>query len=108
MQDRINAPHTLIEDDHVVQTLAPNGSDHALDVGILPWTERARHDLGDPKAGDPLAHAVVVDAVPVSEQSSWCGVIGERLDELLGGPGGGRMVGAIDRGRFAAGCARSR
>jgi hypothetical protein len=30
----------VIEDDHVVQAVAPNGADQALDIGILPRSER--------------------------------------------------------------------
>ena len=32
----------LVEDDHVVETLAANGSDQALDIGILPRAQWAR------------------------------------------------------------------
>ena len=55
----------VVEDDHVVQTLAANGADHALHVGILPRAERTRHDLGDAEAGDPptLDEAPAVDGV---------------------------------------------
>ena len=56
----------VIEDDHVVQTFAANGANHALHVGILPRAERARHDLGDAEAGDPPTHLIIEDAVPVS------------------------------------------
>ena len=31
----------LIQDDHVIETLAPNGSDQTFDVGILPRTRRS-------------------------------------------------------------------
>jgi hypothetical protein len=34
----------LIENDHVIEILAPNGSDQALDVGTLPGTEWTRDD----------------------------------------------------------------
>jgi len=60
----------VVEDDHVVQTLAANGADHALHIGILPRTKRTRYDLGDAEAGDPPTHLFVVDAVPVSQQPS--------------------------------------
>jgi hypothetical protein len=40
------------------------------------WT---RHDLGDPKARDPAAHRLVVDAIPVSQQPARGGVPRERL-----------------------------
>src|SRR6266436_4822006 len=67
----------VVEDDHLVQTLAANRADHALHVGILPGAERTRHDLGDAEAGDPPTHLIVVDAVPVSQQIPRSGVLGE-------------------------------
>jgi hypothetical protein len=70
----------VVEDDHVVQTLAANGADHALHVGIVPRAERTRHDLGDAEAGDPPTHLIVVDAVPVSQQPSGSGALGEGFD----------------------------
>jgi hypothetical protein len=35
----------VVEDDHVVQTLAANGADHAFDVRILPGRARCRADV---------------------------------------------------------------
>ena len=43
----------FIQDDHVIEALAPNGSDQAFDIGILPRTRRARDDLTNAHAGDP-------------------------------------------------------
>jgi hypothetical protein len=74
----------LVEDDHMVQTLAANGADHALHVGILLWAKRTRHDLGDAEASDPPTHLVVVDAVPVSQQPSGSGVTGGRPRRAAG------------------------
>ncbi len=54
--------------------------------GILLRAERTRHDLGDPEAGNPPTHLIVVDAVQVSQQPSGSGVLGEGVDQLLGGP----------------------
>jgi hypothetical protein len=86
----------LIEDDDVVETLAPNGPDDALDERILPWTDRTRHDFGDAQAGDPATHRLVVDAIAVSQEPSWDGVLGKCFDQLLRRPRGGRMLAAVD------------
>jgi hypothetical protein len=56
----------FVEYDHVIQTLSTQGADHALDVGILPGTPRARHDLRDTEADNPSVHLVVVDVVAVA------------------------------------------
>jgi len=70
----------------MVQTLAANGPDQAFHVGILPRAVRTRHNVGDAQTGNPPTHLVVVDAVPVSQQVPWRGVLGEGLNQLLGGP----------------------
>jgi hypothetical protein len=69
---------------------------HALHVGILPRTERTRYDLGDAEASDPPTHLFVVDAIPVSQQIPRSGVLREGVDQLLGGPRGGRVLGDVD------------
>ncbi len=57
----------LIQDDHVIETLAPNGSDQPFDVGILPRTRRARDDLADAvvrhNPGTPAA-LLIAAAIP--------------------------------------------
>ena len=65
-------------------------------VGILPRAERTRHDLGDAEAGDPPPHLLVVDAVPVSQKPSGSGVLREGVDQLLGGPRRGGVLGHVD------------
>jgi hypothetical protein len=72
----------LIENDHVIEILAPNGSDQALDVGTLPGTEWTRDDFGDPDAGHPPTRRLVVDAVVVSREPPWGDVLGERFDQV--------------------------
>ena len=86
----------VVEDDDVVQALAANRADHALDVGILPRAARTRHDLDDAEAGDPPTHLIVVDAVPVSQQPSGSRVLGEGFHGLLGGPRGGGVLRDVD------------
>lgn len=86
----------LVDDDHVIQTLATHGPNEAFDVGVLPRAPGTRHDLGDVQAGDPPTHSVVVDAIPVSQQPPWGRVLGKGLDQLLGGPRGCRPLGAVD------------
>src|SRR6478609_5591431 len=83
-----SAEMPLMDNDHVVQTLAPDRPDHAFNVRILPRTLRARHHFGDPEAGNPATHRLVVDAVAVSKEPAWNGVLGKRLDQLLRGPRG--------------------
>src|SRR3954447_23727413 len=86
-----SAEMPLIDDDYVVETFASNGPDHAFDVRILPWTPRTRHHLGDAETGDAATHGLIVNSVSVSQEPVWSSVVREGIDQLLGGPGGGRM-----------------
>ncbi len=45
----------FVDHDHVIETLATQGTDHALDVGILPGIPRTGHDLRDAEADDRAA-----------------------------------------------------
>ena len=70
-----------IEDDHVIETLATNGSDQALDIGILPRARGARNDLADAQPGDATAEEVAIDRVAISQEPAWGGVIWKGLDD---------------------------
>ena len=76
----------LGEDDHVIETFATNGSDHALDVGILPRTRRCRDHFPDAQAGDSTTEDVAIDGVPIPEEPSGGGLLRKCLDDLLGRP----------------------
>ncbi len=83
----------LVEDDHVIETLAPHGSDQAFDVWILPGAQGARDDFADAHAGDPPPEQVTVDCVPIAQEPARGGVLGKRLNDLLSRPFGGGMFG---------------
>jgi hypothetical protein len=59
----------IVHDNHVIETLAANGSDQALDVRTLPWTHGAGGDLRDSQAGHAVTVAADKDAV-VSKNST--------------------------------------
>jgi len=86
----------LIDDDHVVETLASDGSDQALHERILPRTRRSGHNLGDSHASQSALERVAVNSVAISVQPAWGRVVGKRVDHLLGGPDRGRMSRDID------------
>jgi len=83
----------FVQDDHVIETHAPNGSDQAFDVGILPRTRRARDDLANAHAGNSTSEQVSIDGIAIPQEPAWGGVLGEGLNGLLGGPRGGGMLG---------------
>ena len=82
----------LVKDDDVIETLAPNGSDHAFDIRVLPRTRWRRDDFIDAHAGDSTSEEVAIDGISIPQEPEWGGVLGKRLDELLGRPGRGGML----------------
>jgi len=80
----------------MIQTLAPDRTDEALGKRILPGAVRRGRDFTDPHALDSLAEGLPVDAVAIAEEIGWGGVVWESVDELLGGPCGGRMLGHVE------------
>ena len=73
----------------MVEQLAADGADHALGEGVLPGRAWCREDLGDAHALHPSSKLAPVDAVAIAKEIARRRVIGERLDDLLRGPGGG-------------------
>jgi hypothetical protein len=65
-----------VENDDVIQTLSANGTDQTFHVRTLPRTQRTGEDLGDPQAGNTTADLIAVSAVAVSQQPTWCRVLG--------------------------------
>ena len=68
-QDSPEVP--FVEDDHVVETLAANATNHPFDVRILPWRARRRPNLVDAESRDAPAEVRSIDSISVS-QMPWC------------------------------------
>jgi hypothetical protein len=45
----------LVDDDHMIETLASDRADQAFDIRILPRTRRCRNHLGDAHASESVA-----------------------------------------------------
>src|SRR5450432_3071082 len=80
------------EDDHVVEAIAADRADQALDERVLPGRAWRAQDFLEAHACEPVAEGGAVDPVAVAQQVPRRAGFGERLDDLLGGPGGGRML----------------
>jgi len=61
---------SLIENDHMIQALAANRADPALDVWILPWRAVGDDDLLDAQVLDALAEVLAVNAVMIPGQEA--------------------------------------
>ena len=76
----------LVEDDHVIETLAPNASNDPLDVRALPRRARRRQNLLDAESRDAPVEVGAVDSIPVSQHVTRRRVPKKRVDDLLSSP----------------------
>jgi hypothetical protein len=65
-QDAAQVP--LTEDEHMIQTLAPDRTDKALGKRILPGAVRRREDFVDAHALHSVAKLLAVDLVAVAQR----------------------------------------
>src|SRR5262249_32269400 len=84
---------SVIEDDDMIEHVAPNAADDPLAVGILPRTSRGNLDFFDAHVLDALLERHTVNGVPIPEEIARRGLPGKRLDDLLSGPLCCRVVG---------------
>jgi len=92
----------LVQDDHVVEELSADGADHALNKRVLPGRARGCENLGDADGLHPSAKLGAIDAVAIAQQIAGRRIIGERLDDLSRGPGGGWGICHIEKHDSAA------
>ena len=90
------------KDEDMIQTLTPNRSNESLCEGVLPRAVGRRRDFSDPHALHSLPERVTVDTVAIAEEIGRRGIVREGVDELLGGPGGGGVLGHVEMQDTAA------
>jgi hypothetical protein len=83
------AQMVLAQHDHVVEALAADGSDDALDVWGLPGRTECDEPLLDPHVLHPILEVPAVDAVAVSQQKTRSLFERKGLHDLLSGPPSG-------------------
>src|SRR5262245_43402847 len=93
-QDATQMAFTQNED--MIETLMPDRADEALCEGILPRATGCGQDFLDTHALDALPERLPVDTVAIAEQVLRRGFIGEGVDDLLGGPGSGGILGDVE------------
>ena len=86
---------TFIEHDDVIETLSAYRSHKPLDIWILPGGPGCRENFLYAEALYTTAELVAIDAVAVADHVLGRGVLGERLNHLLGGPLRARAVGDV-------------
>ena len=60
-----SAQMIVIKDDHMIQALATNASDHPLDIAILPRTPWCNVNFFDAHSFDSRCEGIAVDSVAV-------------------------------------------
>lgn len=73
----------LVEHDDMVETFAPDRTDHPFGEGVLPRRARRNHDFLDAHALDAISECPAVDSVTISNHESRRFVEGKSLDDLL-------------------------
>src|SRR4029434_8943803 len=91
----------FVDHNDVIEAFPSNRSDDALGEGILPGRPRSDENLAHPQAFHPSCEHVAVDCVPITEQVLGRSLLREALDQLVGGPGGGGVVGNVDMDEFS-------
>ena len=86
---------SLAEHEHVIQTLAPYRSDHALGEGILPRAVRCREDFVNPHALHSVAKLLAKHQVTIAQEIGRPGLVREGVHDLLGRPGRGGVLGDV-------------
>src|SRR6266849_487104 len=77
----------------VIETLAANRTNHALDVRVLPRRACRRDDFRDPHRFDSVAEVRAIRSVAIAQQVARSGVPRKRFGYLTREPRCGRMIG---------------
>jgi hypothetical protein len=85
-----------MQHDHMIKTLAANGSDHSLDIGSLPRRARCRQDFADAHVSHLFSEVIAEDRIAVAQQVAR--ELGKRkgLTQLLSCPLRGRVGGNVE------------
>jgi hypothetical protein len=85
-----------MEHDHMIETLATNGSNHSLYIGSLPRRTRCGQDFANAHISHSFSEVIAKDPIAVSQQVTRELVKGECLPQLLSRPLRGWMGGDIE------------
>ena len=83
----------FVQHDDVIEAFPSNRPDDSLGERILPGRSRCDEDLANPQAFCPPYEHIAVVGVPIAEQVLGRCLFRKALDQLVGGPGGGGVVG---------------
>ena len=90
----------LAENHHLIQALPPDTPDHPRRNRMLPGTPRGREHLFQAQVRHTPLKPRAIHSIPIAEKVLRDRGPGKGLDELLGGPLGGWMLGHIEVNHF--------
>jgi hypothetical protein len=85
-----------MEHDHMIEALAPNGTNHPLHIGSLPRRSRRAEHFLDTHISHLSSEVITEDRIAVAEQVPRELVKWKCLPQLLSRPLGGRVGGHIE------------
>ena len=85
-----------MEHDHMIEALAPNGTNHPLYIGSLPRRARCGQHFVDAHVSHLFSEVIAEDRIAVAQQVTRELVKGKGLPQLLSRPLRGRVGGHIE------------
>ncbi|MGA7634187.1 MAG: hypothetical protein WCB11_25755 [Terriglobales bacterium] len=86
----------FMEHDYVVETFAPDRSDHSFHISPLPWRGWCRENLFYSHFPDLFSEALAKNRVAISQEVARKLVERRSIPQLLAGALGGRMAGHME------------
>ena len=77
---------SFAQHDHVIEALSTYRANHPLAIWVLPGRSRRGWDFFNTHAFDATDEVVAVDAVAIADEKTWCFLVREGVDDLLGSP----------------------
>src|ERR1700682_6007091 len=93
---------TLVDHDHVIETLCADGLNEPFRDRVGLWRPRRRPHAGDSEAADPRIEVPAVDAVPVVDEVRGLATPRCRLKQLLPDPSRRRTGSDVEVDQFTA------
>ena len=87
---------SFVEHDQSIQAVLVYAADQSLAIRILPGRTWCNQNFLDIHILDSILEVIAVDAIAISDKKTWCFLVGESIDDLLGGPFGAGIRGQIE------------
>src|ERR1700747_97894 len=86
----------VVDDDHMIEAFATEGTDQSLHVRILPRTSWSRRYLLNSYSLNSGLEVVPVNSISIENQTARRQIVGKSFDDLLCRPFCSRMFGDVE------------